>query len=407
MKRLLFFGGIVVLLISLLITPQKTRAADPYLDITGTVNPGTIYLMGVGTPDETTVTLNVEGKGDPNASHAPVDVILVIDVSGSMFGQPLTDEKTAANSFIDQMSATTDQVGVVSFDDVITLRQTLTTDFAAAKAQINALTTDSGTTNFGDAVQAAADELNGVRHRSNAAKVMIFMSDGDPNEPGGVDPYDYAVAKATAAKSNGITIYTIGLDVFDPTTLQLMASSTTGTNDHYYAAPTSGDLSAIYAQIAATFSNVAGQNAIMHIKLASNIRLVENTWSITPVSDNNGIYGFNIGSLDIGASWVLSFRIKVASLAYGDGNPLTTSAMAANNQVFIFDQSESNYTYVNYAGLTRTVQLSADLASIPQVGVLTNTPATGDWSIVLISALSLLFVIQLVRTIRIKRRKAI
>ena len=402
MKKLLFFGGVIALLMSLFVTPQKTWAADPYLDITGTVDPGTIYLMGVGTPDETTVTLNVEGKGDPNSSHAPVDVILVIDVSGSMVGEPLADEKVAANSFIDQMSSSTDQVGVVSFDHIITLRQTLTTDFAAAKAQINALT-DGGTTNFGDAVQAASDELNGVRHRSNAAKVMIFMSDGEPNEPWAQDPPTYAVTKATAAKASGIRIYTIGLGAFDPTVLQQMASSI----DYYYAAPTSDDLSAIYAQIAATFSNVAGQNATMHIKLASNIRLVENSWSIAPVSDNNGIYGFNIGSLDIGATWALSFKIKVASLAYGNGNPFTTSAMAANNQVFIFDQSESNYTYVNYAGLTRTVQLSADLASIPQVGVLTNTPATGDWSIVLILALSLLFVFQLVRTIRIKRRKAI
>lgn len=400
---MLFFGGVIVLLMSLFITPQKTRAADPYLDITGTVNPGTIYLMGVGSPDETTVTLNVEGKGDPNASHAPVDVILVIDVSGSMVGAPLADEKTAANSFIDQMSSTTDQVGVVSFDDVITLDQALTTNFVAAKAAISALTAGA-TTNFGDAVQAAADELNGVRHRSSASRIMIFMSDGEPNEPG-MDPAGYAVTKATAAKAGGVEIFTIGLAVVDPTVLQQMASSTAGTNDHYFAAPTSDQLSAIYAQIAASFSNVAGQNAVMHIKLASNIRLVENSWSIAPSSENNGIYGFNIGSLDIGASWALSFRIKVASLAYGDKNPLTDSAMAASNQVFIFDQTSSDYTYVNYAGLTQTIQLTANLAGISQVGVLTNTPATGDWSIVLISALSVLFVIQLVRTIRIKRHK--
>lgn len=181
-------------------------------------------------------------QGDScGGSVAAVDVMLVIDRSGSMGGQPIADEKLAAKTFVDQMSLSCDQVGLASFADSASLDRQLTRDGYSVKVGIDSLVA-SGQTNMSAAINVAQTELRSSRHNTAARPVMIFMSDGQPN----VDSGPAAIAAAQAAKSTGTRIFAVGLGSVDDSLMRQLASSAT---DYFYT-PTSADLTRIYQNIA-------------------------------------------------------------------------------------------------------------------------------------------------------------
>lgn len=176
-------------------------------------------------------------SGEPS----PVDVMLVIDRSGSMSGKPLADEKVAAKGFVDRMNLILDQVGLVSFTTTANLDRQLSHDGDSVKSAIDALVSGKST-NMSAGISTAQSELAGNRHNSAARPVMLLMSDGVP------DSSPAALAAAQAAKNAGTRIFTIGLGGVDADLMRRLASSPSD----YYFAPTSADLAAIYQIIANT-----------------------------------------------------------------------------------------------------------------------------------------------------------
>ena len=178
-----------------------------------------------------------------------VDVVLVIDRSGSMAGQKLTDAKAAAKTFIDEMDSFSDRSGLVSFDgwnflfwsdpDAV-LEQNLTFDKAAVKAKIDALDANGGTA-MGTGIQFANDHLQ-QKGRGSTIWAEVVLSDGLWNR--GINP----ITAANDAKSKGIVIYGVGLGSdADNATMQQVADITGG---KYFWAPDGSKLNEIYLQIA-------------------------------------------------------------------------------------------------------------------------------------------------------------
>lgn len=215
------------------------------------------------------VTLTLAGLGSTcGDTHPPADVMLVIDRSGSMDGQKITDARAAAKGFVDRMDLSTSQVGLVSFSDAASLDQVLTQNAGPVRAAIDALVAD-GATNIADAITLAQGELAGPRHRPANQRALILMSDGQPTAGG--DPR----AAAAAAKAAGTRIFTIGLgsDV-DPNLMRDLASAP---SDYYYA-PDSSQLDAIYQQIAGAIGGAAATNIIVIDRLSPNVTLVPNSF---------------------------------------------------------------------------------------------------------------------------------
>ena len=207
----------------------------------------------------------------------PSDIMLVLDRSGSMAAEggeppePLQSAKEAAQRFISQIK-NNDQIGVLSYATTPSnpLEQVLTTNKEVATAAVEAVTMGKeGTqyTNMGDAFKAAQAELLSERHRDNARKVIIFLTDGDVTRP--VNPATgeadreyaagYAREAAAAAKEQNTTIYSIGFGDFFSTTstdssevnrdinlLRDLAS----TPEQSFTAPTIADLERVYREIA-------------------------------------------------------------------------------------------------------------------------------------------------------------
>lgn len=175
----------------------------------------------------------------PQCILEPLDVMLVIDRSGSMRGQPLVSAKQAAKGFVELMRLQNDQVGVVSFSDSALLDQELTQNKIVINQAIDKLGA-SGGTNIAVGIAKAQTELIGNHHNPLATQVMILLSDGRPTAGN-------TSAAAQLAKQTGIRIISIGLgQQIDEVLMRSIAS----VESDYYYAPDDSDLSVIYQGIA-------------------------------------------------------------------------------------------------------------------------------------------------------------
>lgn len=125
----------------------------------------------------------------PGASAAAgVEVMLVFDRSGSMFGQPITDLKVAAHSLVDLLGvhAPGARIGTVSFATAVRVDCPL--DTASANTIHAAISTlsSSGFSNAEDAIAQAGGPLgltdqSGVPEFERARQFVIFFGDGSPS----------------------------------------------------------------------------------------------------------------------------------------------------------------------------------------------------------------------------------
>ena len=147
---------------------------------------------------------NGEASEWPESTRSnELDVVLVLDTSGSMDGQPMRETIDAATSFVDTVLTEESSVGVVAYDTNAMTICRCTKNGEYAKDTIVKLTA-GGSTNIDAGLQLAEEMLL----QGNAKKkIIILMSDGEPNR-GRVD--DELIAYADEIKGKGIDIYTLG-----------------------------------------------------------------------------------------------------------------------------------------------------------------------------------------------------
>lgn len=147
---------------------------------------------------------NVEQQADGEG----IDIVLCIDVSGSMTAQDFTPNrmeaaKKVAEDFVEKRL--TDRIGIVIFSGESFTQCPLTTDKAVLKSSIESIRNgllEDGTA-IGDGLSTGVDRL---RNSKSKSKVIILLTDGE-NNGGLIGPTN---AKEIA-KAFGIKVYTIGV----------------------------------------------------------------------------------------------------------------------------------------------------------------------------------------------------
>jgi Mg-chelatase subunit ChlD len=113
------------------------------------------------------------------AAVPPVDVVFVLDTSGSLATNGVWDElQQAATDFVTHFDDDLDQMGLVSFQVAAHNRFMLAHDFRAAIQQDIGNMSSAGDTNIGEGLRKAYLQLQGASARANASKVIVFFTDG-------------------------------------------------------------------------------------------------------------------------------------------------------------------------------------------------------------------------------------
>ena len=147
----------------------STTMVVEFRNLDGALDPGQLVVTANGEPVE---LLGVDPLGQ---TQEPVGIVLVIDVSGSMEGEPIEAAKAAASSFVSQKRPG-DFIALVTFGDGVQTVSGFTTDVAALNARIAELEA-AGETAFNDGVI----EGIGLFEQSNATALrrnIIVLTDG-------------------------------------------------------------------------------------------------------------------------------------------------------------------------------------------------------------------------------------
>lgn len=180
------------------VTPgNHTASADAVSDYTASV-------WGYQCSNGGSVTVN-EGQNKTciinfNDNEAPTpdcaDTVMILDRTGSMSSADLANERVAAISLTDLYAgvsppADPPHLGVGSIGglngsaaSIPTLGQ-LSTVYANIRSAITSITGSNSSvgTNLAAGITTASDELNGPRHVAGNEKVLVLVSDGEPNRP--------------------------------------------------------------------------------------------------------------------------------------------------------------------------------------------------------------------------------
>ena len=181
-----------------------------------------------------------------SSSTTPLDVLLMLDTSGSTEGPTLAAAKAAAVAFIQNL-APEDRVAVMRFANSVTVQQDFTTDKSAAIAAINGLVSRGQT----ELYKAAAGAINQAVTSTSSRRAIVFLTDGSQD----TIVTDVTAAQATSvAASTGIPVYTIavGAAIEDSSFVQDLARVSGGS---YLEAPTVSDLSAVYESVGRLLQN--------------------------------------------------------------------------------------------------------------------------------------------------------
>jgi len=143
------------------------------------------------------------------AAVPPVDLVLVLDHSGSLSSAGAWDDlQSAAKGFVRQFDDTIDQLGLVSFQIRGTERWELSGGFTAGIIdEINQMRS-SGDTNAGEGLRLAHAQLAGPAARERSAKVIVFFTDGRPTAfRGNINSRDRMMAVYTTSSSGRMRGY--------------------------------------------------------------------------------------------------------------------------------------------------------------------------------------------------------
>ncbi|MFN2545507.1 MAG: type II secretion system F family protein [Actinomycetota bacterium] len=214
----------------------------PQVTVTASVTDGTVTAADVRVTEDGADVSDVQV--DPlQETGRGVDVVLAIDTSDSMAGEPLGAAIAAALKFVTALPTDQDiRVGIVTFAAHPVVTQGLTTDTAEVLHALGSLKTSPGTALY-DAVGTASRMFDG----SGQHNIVVLSDGGDRSSTGSIAVAENAANAASAA------VFPIGLSSPD-TDVRALTALARATGGEYAPAKTA-DLSRVYETLASRLSH--------------------------------------------------------------------------------------------------------------------------------------------------------
>lgn len=191
--------------------------------------------------------------------RAPLDVVVVLDRSGSMAGEPLASVLSATANLL-RLAGPDDRLGVVAFDDNVQMVVPLTnTDVDAAVQRVNGIHA-GGSTNLSGGWLKALEMLT-QQPRPDALRRIILLTDGHANA--GLTGMDQLAPLVKTGHAQGVTTSFIGFsDNYDEELLAALADAGMG-NDYWCDGP--DQAAKVFADEFGGLASVVAQNVSVEI----------------------------------------------------------------------------------------------------------------------------------------------
>jgi len=253
-----------------------------------------------------------------------LDLVLVIDQSGSIDTDEIQQEKDAFLALVDDLSGTPTEFAVVSFNTTALMRQGFTINPALAKSAINSVAYAYNTaTNWQDALIKAKSVLPNQDYKQN---LIVFASDGNPtvnneNFATGLvtdnNDLENAIVAANDVKQTYNTrIVTLGIgEAVNEANLRKISGNLAG--DHYNVAD--------FEELKTALHNLAAGMCGGTVTVTKKIG-VENNW------------------INAGNNWIFNIGGQTAST---DVDGKTPATKLTNGTYEISETPQNDYSLVN------------------------------------------------------------
>jgi Mg-chelatase subunit ChlD len=351
----------------------------------------------------TTATL---ASSTGRASRRDVNLILVLDRSGSMGGQPCADMISASKTFVNMFVNGRDRLGMMSFSSSVFNAYPPTTDFKNAATPLTARIdqiTCSGWTNTSEAYWTAYQQLVSI-NQPLALNMIVFFTDGVPTAFTAAFPVktladqrrDYSdgpcggtdvfcnVPKSTCNDDNGRVSTDASWGTFAP-----KVGVITGGNIN----SSSGDTPGLIQSAATSFAeNMIPSAQRTNCQMSIQSKRARYDLAFVPTTDENGLNttGYQTGLLTFAAGHAYEGRLRldrpnnISRIAMNLADNAATTARANTNlgvvtytiglgsnggvddellQRMANDLEASNYDNTKAAGLYIFAPTSADLGN--------------------------------------------
>lgn len=234
------------------------------------VRPVQPMLEASDRPQRTTLKISLEGIAAPStADRGPVNMVLVLDRSGSMQGDKIENLKRAALSVVDRMSSR-DVISVVAYDtrEEVLIPAMPVRDKETLRRKILGIRADGSTALFAGVSKGLAQAR--IYRGGGRATRLVLLSDGQANI-GPSSPSELAALGRSAAKE-GIPVTTVGLGLgYNEDLMQQLAQASDGNHD-FAAEPT--DLVRIFDREFGDAQDVVANDIVVKFHCPDNVRLI-------------------------------------------------------------------------------------------------------------------------------------
>jgi len=235
---------------------------------------------------------------DDESVRAPVDIVVALDVSGSMSGRNLDLCKDTVELLLRELRSE-DRFGLVTFGDnanlVIPTRKLTPANKEAAAIKVRSLFT-SGCTNMSGGIGLAAEEINSVEN-PNTVRAIFLLTDGHANR--GISDREGIVnltkgCLSGTEKRNEVAIHCFGYGVnHDSEMLRDISKATEGGS--YYFVDKDSDVSSAFGDALGGVLSVVAQNTSVTIKPTSEMGTILNVKHDKAMRESDGSYKVRLG----------------------------------------------------------------------------------------------------------------